>query len=58
MTKCDKLNMSMRSKIYKNLKNKLNFEPEKYPPLLVSINDKKSILRLKEMIEGVVREAN
>ena len=48
----------MRSKIYKNLKNKLNFEPEKYPPLLVSINDKKSILRLKEMIEGVVREAN
>ena len=58
MTKCDKLNMSMRSKIYKNLKSKLNFEPEKYPPLLVSINDKKSILKLKEMIEGVVREAN
>ena len=56
MTKCDKLNMSMKSKIYKNLSSKLGFEPNKNPPFLVSINDKNSILKLKMLIEEVVEE--
>lgn len=56
MTKCDKLNMSMRSKIYKNLENKLNFDTKKYAPLLVSINDKKSIKILKDFINKSLLE--
>ena len=56
MTKCDKLNMSMRSKIYKNLKNTLEIDTNTNQPLLVSINDKSSILKLKNMIEKVLEE--
>lgn len=56
MTKCDKLNMSMRSKIYKNLKSKLDFDPNKFAPLLVSINDKNSILKLKNTVLNAVME--
>ena len=56
MTKCDKLNMSMRSKIYKNLENKLEIDTKTNQPLLVSINDKSSILKLKNMIEKVLEE--
>lgn len=57
MTKCDKLNMSMKSKIYKNLVNVLGYDPNQYKPILVSINDKKSIGELKKYIDEVVREA-
>ena len=56
MTKCDKLNMSMRSKIYKNLKSILDFDPNKFAPLLVSINDKNSILKLKNTVLNAVME--
>ena len=56
MTKCDKLNMSMRSKIYKNLENTLEIDTNTNHPLLVSINDKSSILKLKNMIEKVLEE--
>ena len=56
MTKCDKLNMSMRSKIYKNLENTLKIDTKTNQPLLVSINDKTSILKLKNMIEKVLEE--
>ena len=56
MTKCDKLNMSMRSKIYKNLENTLEIDTNTNQPLLVSINDKSSILKLKNMIEKVLEE--
>ena len=56
MTKCDKLNMSMRSKIYKNLENTLKIDTNTNQPLLVSINDKNSILKLKNMIEKVLEE--
>ena len=56
MTKCDKLNMSMRSKIYKNLENTLKIDTNTNQPLLVSINDKSSILKLKNMIEKVLEE--
>lgn len=56
MTKCDKLNMSMRSKIYKNLENTLEIDTDTNQPLLVSINDKNSILKLKNMIEKVLEE--
>ena len=56
MTKCDKLNMSMRSKIYKNLENTLKIDTKTNQPLLVSINDKNSILKLKNMIEKVLEE--
>ena len=56
MTKCDKLNMSMRSKIYKNLENTLEIDTNINQPLLVSINDKSSILKLKNMIEKVLEE--
>ena len=56
MTKCDKLNMSMRSKIYKNLENTLKIDTKTNQPLLVSINDKNSILKLKNMMEKVLEE--
>lgn len=56
MIKCDKLNMSMRSKIYKNLENTLEIDTNTNQPLLVSINDKSSILKLKNMIEKVLEE--
>lgn len=56
MTKCDKLNMSMRSKIYKNLENTLEIDTNTNQPLLVSINDKSSILKLKNIIEKVLEE--
>ena len=54
MTKCDKLNTSMKAKINKNLINKLNFDPEKHKIFLVSTKDAKSIATLKEFIDEVV----
>lgn len=53
MTKCDKLNMAMKAKINKNLKvsfNELNLNNV----YLVSINDERSLLKLKNVIDEYV----
>lgn len=58
MTKCDKLNMSMKSKITKNLKNKFGDAVLNNEIFLCSTNDKQSILLLKNYIETCVKEEN
>lgn len=54
MTKCDKLNMSMKAKINKNLEQTLQYDTAKFKPMLVSINDKKSIMDLKNIILNAI----
>ena len=54
MTKCDKLNMSMKAKINKNLEQTLQYDTTKFKPMLVSINDKKSIMDLKNIILNAI----
>lgn len=56
MTKCDKLNMSMKSKINKNLVNKLGDEILSKKIFLVSKDDKKSIENLKNYINECVKK--
>ena len=56
MTKCDKLNMSMRSKINKNIAAKFGNEALEHKIMLSSINDSKSIGQLKEFINQCMRE--
>ncbi len=58
MTKCDKLNMSMKSKINKNLVNKLGNEILNKNIFLISKEDKKSIENLKNYINQCVKEGN
>lgn len=54
MTKCDKLNMSMKAKINKNLSLYLkNIDLKRV--YLTSINDKKSLLNLKNVILNYVK---
>lgn len=53
MTKCDKLNQSMKSKIYSNLST--NFENlNKENIILTSIKNNDSILQLKTLIEKII----
>lgn len=54
MTKCDKLNMSLRSKINKNLVNVLGEDVIKNKIFNVSISDKGSIGKLKDYILEIV----
>lgn len=54
ITKCDKLNQSGKSKIYKNVQEVLGEEATK-SILLVSINDKKSLVGLKNKITSVLK---
>lgn len=56
LTKCDKLNQSEKSKIYKNLKMKLDLDKDKNLILLTSSKDERSILLLKETIDHFVKE--
>lgn len=56
LTKCDKLNQSEKSKIYKNLKIKLDLDKDKNLILLTSSKDERSILLLKETIDHFVKE--
>ena len=56
LTKCDKLNQSDKSKIYKNLKEKLDLDKDKNLILLTSSKDSRSILLLKETINDFVKE--
>ena len=53
MTKCDKLNMSMKSKITKNINEVFKEKNTNY--ICTSINDLKSIESLKTKIEDAVR---
>lgn len=57
MTKCDKLNMSMKAKINKNLSNKFGKEALNEDILLVSTLDKASISKLSTYILNVMEEA-
>ncbi len=54
MTKCDKLNMSLKSKIVKNLKN-VFIDPDLEKLNLVSIKDNRSLLALKTKIEEYIK---
>lgn len=54
MTKCDKLNMSLKSKIVKNLKN-VFIDPDLDKLNLVSIRDNRSLLALKTKIEEYIK---
>lgn len=54
MTKCDKLNMSLKSKIVKNLKN-VFVDPDLEKLNLVSIKDNRSLLALKTKIEEYIK---
>lgn len=54
MTKCDKLNMSLKSKIVKNLKN-VFIDPDLDKLNLVSIKDNRSLLALKTKIEEYIK---
>ena len=54
LTKCDKLNQSEKSKIYKNLKDKLDVTKENSLILLTSSNDDRSLLILKETIDHYI----
>ena len=54
MTKCDKLNMSMKAKIKKNVSEKFGADALTKDLISVSINDKNSIGKLKEYILNVV----
>ena len=54
MTKCDKLNMSLKSKINKNIKEKFGAEAAKETVFLTSINDKNSIFKLADYIKEKV----
>ena len=54
MTKCDKLNMSLKSKINKNIKEKFGEEAAKETVFLTSINDKNSIFKLADYIKEKV----
>lgn len=56
MTKCDKLNMSMRAKINKNLVNKLGEDVLKNKIFNVSKEDKRSIGLLKDYICESLRD--
>ncbi len=56
LTKCDKLNQSEKSKIYKNLKKKLDLDKDKNLILLTSSKEERSILLLKETIDHFVKE--
>lgn len=56
LTKCDKLNQSEKSKIYKNLKEKLDLDKDKNLILLTSSKEERSILLLKETIDHFVKE--
>ncbi len=56
LTKCDKLNQSEKSKIYKNLKEKLDLDKDKNLILLTSSKDSRSILLLKETINHFIKE--
>ncbi len=53
MTKCDKLNMSMKSKIKNNLKNTLKIN-DFNEIILCSINDKRSLFELKNKISQYI----
>lgn len=55
-TKCDKLNMSMKSKINKNLVNKLGESVLKHKIFLCSKEDAKSIGKLKNFISESIKE--
>lgn len=54
MTKCDKLNMSLKSKIVKNLKN-VFIDSDLDKLNLVSIKDNRSLLALKTKIEEYIK---
>ena len=54
MTKCDKLNMSLKSKINKNIKEKFGEDAAKETVFLTSINDKNSIFKLADYIKEKV----
>ena len=54
MTKCDKLNQSEKSKIIKNISEKLGPDATK-SVLLVSIKDKKSLVGLKNKIISILK---
>ena len=54
MTKCDKLNMSMKAKINKNLKEKLNINKDEVKIFLTSNDDARLIGNLKPYIETVL----
>ena len=54
MTKCDKLNMSMKAKISKNLKEKLDINEDEVKVFLTSKDDVRSISSLKNYIETVL----
>lgn len=56
MTKCDKLNMSMKAKIGKNLKEKLDINKDDVKVFLTSKEDNKSIGLLKDYIETILEE--
>jgi len=56
MTKCDKLNMSMKAKIKKNIKAKLGDDALKNDILLVSAVEKESITALTDYILKIVEE--
>ncbi len=56
LTKCDKLNQSDKSKIYKNLKEKLDLDKDKNLILLTSSKDSRSIFLLKETINHFIKE--
>ena len=53
-TKADKLNQSEKSKIYKNLKDKLDVTKENSLILLTSSKDDRSLLILKETIDHYI----
>jgi len=56
MTKCDKLNMSMKAKINKNLKEKLDINKDEVKVFLTSKDDGKSIGALKSYIETILED--
>ena len=56
MTKCDKLNMSMKVKIGKNLKEKLDINKDDVKVFLTSKEDNRSIGLLKDYIETILEE--
>jgi len=56
MTKCDKLNMSMKAKINKNLKEKLDINKDEVKVFLTSKDDGKSIGAKKSYIETILED--
>ena len=56
MTKCDKLNMSMKAKIGENLKEKLDINKDDVKVFLTSKDDSRLISSLKDYIETILED--